>query len=101
MKPCTDVECRLAVTLAGSAVGEDSAVVSHGVTDGRAGAADAVQVARGRAALCSQGGPVRDPGDRSVTSGQVAGQRGGAGDVVEHAACPVRPDLLPAGSAIG
>ncbi len=75
--------------------------ISHGVAGARAGAADAEQVAGGRGTLRGHGGPVRDPGDRSVGSGQVAGQRGGAGDVVEHAAGPVRPDLHPVGSAIG
>src|SRR5260370_32859898 len=87
--------------LAGSPQGEDGAAVSHRVAGGGPGAADAVQVAGGRAVLGGQGGPVRDPGDRSAGSGQVAGQRGGAGDVVEHAACPGRPGLLPADSAIG
>ena len=72
--------------LAGSPQGEDGAVISHRVAGGRACAADAVQVAMGRAGLRGHGGPVGDPGDRSAASGQVAGQRGGAGDGVEHAA---------------
>jgi hypothetical protein len=50
------------------AAGQDGAAGSHRVAVGGVDAADAVQVARGRAAFGREGGPVRRPGDRAVVA---------------------------------